>query len=246
MKKLLDFKKLVLRVWLILWAILLILLIMKFCFGVWYPIVVKNQTFINICDWLDKHYLIYSITVVIFYMLNCNLFILTATKTKIKNVKWYIALILNILFLGNCLLKRYSQPIGFIIEVLLLLGFSIFFNFKVKRFRKIFNVLIPLIVYMLVNLWQLNILLVRNVDIDYLTNNVPLIYYVMQIDYYIFLIISYIGVLNMGWGGIGWLWNKDITELKALREKELLKSKPNQKLLTEIDRVIKSKEEMGE
>ena len=89
-------------------------------------------------------------------------------------------------------------------------------------------------------------MLVRNVDINYLTNNVPLIYYVMQIDYYIFLIISYIGVLNMGWGGIGWLWNKDITELKALREKELLKSKPNQKLLSEIDRVIKSKEEMGE
>lgn len=39
------------------------------------------------------------------------------------------------------------------------------------------------------------------------------------------------------WGG-GFLWGKSITELQALKDKELKKQKPDAKLLADIDKRI--------
>ena len=42
----------------------------------------------------------------------------------------------------------------------------------------------------------------------------------------------------MGWFGAGWLWSKDITVLKAEKEKELAKKNPDTKLIEKIDERI--------
>lgn len=52
--KIVDLKQLVFRLWISLWIVLFILLIMKYCFGVWYPIVVDNEIFIKICNFIDE------------------------------------------------------------------------------------------------------------------------------------------------------------------------------------------------
>lgn len=44
---------------------------------------------------------------------------------------------------------------------------------------------------------------------------------------------------------IGWLWSKDITVLKAMREKELKKSKPNMKKVESLDIRIAELEKEG-
>ena len=59
--KILDVPKLILRLWIILWLCLVILLVMKFCFGIWYPIVSNNEIFNNICKYTDEHKIIYII-----------------------------------------------------------------------------------------------------------------------------------------------------------------------------------------
>ena len=40
----------------------------------------------------------------------------------------------------------------------------------------------------------------------------------------------------------GWWWGKSITELKAMKEKELAKENPDAKLIAEIDKAIAEKE----
>ena len=66
--KIADAPKLIRRIWILLWVILIILLVMKFCFGIWYPIVVKNETFVNMCMFIDDNPLLTAIIMGIFYV----------------------------------------------------------------------------------------------------------------------------------------------------------------------------------
>lgn len=242
MKKLLDFKKLILRLWFILWAILILLLIMKFCFGIWYPIVVDNQTFINICGWLDEHNLVKRILYYTIYVINGFLMILIFTKTKYFK-HWWTYLIIVLFLVGMVIAKDKINALGIVFELLIVV-LSTIYNVKNKQpFTKtIFNILYATTIYLIINLFQLNILLVRGLSIDLLQKLPTLLTLVLQLDYYIFLIITYIGVCVMGILGFGWLWGKSLTDLEEIREKELAKKQPDLKLLEEVDKAIAEKE----
>lgn len=90
-------------------------------------------------------------------------------------------------------------------------------------------------------IWQLNVLLIRNIN-NILTEAPSVIALVMQIDYYIFLIIMWIGVCFMGIWGL-WLWGKELTELEAMKAEELKKENPDKDLLAKIDEAIAKKKE---
>ena len=75
--KILDVPKLIRRIWITLWLILIILLIMKFCFGIWYPIISNNEAFNNICNFIDNRRWLYAIISSILYILNLNFLSLT-------------------------------------------------------------------------------------------------------------------------------------------------------------------------
>lgn len=114
-------------------------------------------------------------------------------------------------------------------------------NLKTKRFKnKKYNVFIPIIFYALLNFWQLLIYLVRGITNEIVLNMPTIIYLMLQIDYYIFILITWIGVIFM-FGGLGWLFGKDIISLKAMKEKELSKKKPDASLIAKIDEVIEMK-----
>lgn len=242
MKKLLDFKKLVLRVWLILWAILLILLIMKFCFGKWYPIVVKNNFVINICNFIDNHKPIECFIGSVCYIMSNFLCFMSAIK-RIKLSKWWYYIVLLLLLLSLFLIKYFFDLVIInFLEIIILVVFPIVFNIKVKNLRSIVvDILLPVLVYLSGLIFQSNILLIRDIN-TILTTMPSVIYLTMQIDYYIFLIIMWLGVNNMGWLSFGWLFGKSLTDLEEIREKELAKKQPDLKLLEEVDKAIAEKE----
>lgn len=199
-KPFIDFPKLLFRVWLILWAILGILLIMKFCFNMWYPIVVNNPMFLKIFDYIDNHKWLECLIGCIFYTFSTNIFILT-NISKYKYPKIIIAIILNIFIIGIFLLKYFvNMTIANILEIFCIVIFPIVFNLITKNFKnKKIDVLLPICLYILCNLFDLNILLIRGIQ-DILTNLSATFYLTMQLDYYIFLVILWMGVNS--WAGL--------------------------------------------
>lgn len=246
--KIVDMPKLIKRVWLILWAMLFIAVFMKFCFNIWYPIVVESPIVIKIGDFIDNHYLLYILVALMLYILNINFWFLTAIK-RIRYSKFYHLIIINILVIVGFILKLNNNFIGLIYEMLTyLILIPIIINIKNRTFTNyrhknkllvnLWNILYPIIIYLIINIWQSNMIFVRGIQ-DVLTNIPILISLVLQIDYYIFLIITWIGGnYYMGIFGGGWWWNKATTELEAIKAAELKKANPDAKLIADIDKEL--------
>ncbi len=241
-KKLINFPKLISRLWISLWIVLIILVIMKLLFNTWYPIILKNEYINNIFTYLDNKPLIIRVLVSMpFYCFNVIFVYLTTTiKKKLKRLEFLYIIGACI----SCVLKAYINYLGLITEIILLVVIPIIYNFKHNVFhKKWMNVIYPIIMNVIYILWQSLILIVRNANVM-LTNGPFLISVVMQLDYYIFLIITYIGVCHMGFIGV-WLFGKSLTELKEIKEKELAKESPDKELIAELDKKIEELEAKG-
>lgn len=249
--KILDVPKLIRRIWLILWITLFLLVLMKFLFNKWYPIVVDNETLMNLFYFIDsKSYIKYIIAIVL-YIINLNIWFMTNIK-QMKYSKINHFIMINILIVISYFMKCYMNILGVLFEVIILVVIPIILNLKRGKFdnfvffkwriKRAINVVIPIVIYLLLNLWQMNILFIR--DIDTILTNLPSMFYVvLQHDYYIFTIITWIGVnYFMGIFGAGWFWGKSITELKAMREKEMQKAEPDLTYIKQIDEAIAKKE----
>lgn len=242
--KILDMPKLIRRLWLLLWILLVILLVMKFCFGIWYPVVSNNEVFINVCEFIDNNRIVLIIITGILYIFNGHLIYLTCTSNR-KYKRWYFALILTIVLVIMFPIKYFNNSLGLVLEVLYII-FTIIYNIRNKVFgKKIIDILFPIVYYILINLWEFTILITRGTSSLVLTDLPSLVILILQLDYYIFLTITWIGVSFMGFAGFGWFWSKDITVLKAEREKELKKVKPNMKKVESLDTKIAELEKEG-
>lgn len=237
MKNFVDLKKLIKTIWILLWVILFILLIYKILFNKWYPIIIKNNILINVCNFIDNHKIIYYIITYIFYLCSNYIIYLTCTnRKKLNKFKEFISLFIIILFIY--ISKILNNIGGNLLEILLIICY-ILDNIKFNNFiNKRQNIIIPIFVYIILNIWQLNILIIRNI-FDIHINEMPsLIGFSLQLDYYIFILITWIGGSYMGLWSMGWFFGKDITTLKAEKEKELAKEQPNKDLIKKIDEKI--------
>ena len=240
-RKFVDFKKLVTRVWLILWAILGILLIMKYCFNIWYPIISNSDLLNNAFLYIDNHWILLRIIAYTLYVISSNILFLTCISKK-KFDKIYQFVLFSILSLQIVMLKDKFNIVGLICEILIVV-FAIVYNLKIRSYqKKIINILQPIIIYLLLNFWQLNIYLIRDFDIAILQTLPSLYSIILMLDYYIFLIITWIGVSYMGIFSWGWLFGKELTELKAMKAEELAKENPDKELVEKIDEAIEKKE----
>lgn len=242
--RIIDTPKLIRTIWIILWIVLILLLVMKFCFNIWYPISVKNKIFNDICNFVDNNKIVrYSILIPL-YVLNGDLIVLTCLRLK-RYTKFYYFILVTVLNIGIFFLKFINNNLGLGCEILTIIVLIII-NFKRNTYnKKIFNALIPIIYYIIINLWQFTIYFVRSLNIELLSNLSTLVLLILQFDYYIFLIITWLEVCFMGLAGWGWLWTRDITVLKAEKAKELSKPEPNEKLIAEIDKRITELEKEG-
>lgn len=238
--EILDVKKLIGVLWLSLWYVLALCLICKYCFHMWFPIVSENVYFNHLCDFIDQHILIKHFFALNFYVLNISLIYLISTKQyKFKNKKELFSVLA--IAIGNYFLKTYNNMLGTLVEMMILVVLPIIVSvvrMKEKTLWKValFGVIYPIIVNVIVVLWQLSIFLIR--DIELVMAELPTtIILILQIDYYIFLIITYIGGYIMGnWGA--WLWCNELTKLEAYLEEEKKKEKPNQMIIQLIEKRI--------
>lgn len=241
--KIVDLPKLVKRVWILLWVLLGILLIMKFCFGMWYPIVIENEWFLKLNDFLCYPIPKY-IVLALFYFISVNIIYLTCRiKKTYDNIQEFI--IVNTSILATFVIKARFSNFGFIPEIFISVILPIIFTFiECGRRNKVRKILFPIIIEAIVSIWQLNILLVRGIDFAIDSDGHVLIGIVLQLDYYIFIIITWLEVSFMGLFSL-WFFGKDIISLKAMKEKELLKAKPDMKKVEAIDSRIAELEKEG-
>ena len=236
--KIVVLPKLVIRTWICLWLILFMLLIMKYCFGQSFPIVCENENFIKICQYIDNNIILDTLVMLFFYLLSsCILFLIGIRK--IKFTKWYHLLSVLIIFSGIFYIKTFlNNNFAIILEIIFGIILPIIINVKIKTFDKIWKCIVyPIVMNIIVGLWQLNFLLIRGIQ-DILTNCNSIIYIILQLDYYIFLIITLIEVVYFMGSLSWWFFCKDITKLNAELEKEKAKPNPNQEKIKEIEKEI--------
>jgi hypothetical protein len=242
-EKFVNLPKLVRRIWILLWAILLGLSAIKILFNKWYPIVVEDVNFTNICEFIDSNVVLKYGIMLLFYILSVNIIFLTTIKRM-----WYRKIqdfiVINVLIIFSYYMKSIGNALGVLVEFAYLILIPALINIKTKPFtKKWLNILMPLFVYIALNIWQLNMLFIK--DVETLLSNAPtLIWLIIQLDYYTFLLITWIGVnYFMGLLSAGWFFGKSETELLAIKEKELAKEKPDMKLVEDIDKELKRREE---
>ena len=100
---------------------------MKLCFNIWYPIVVENQTFIKICDYIDCHNWLSMLIMLLFYIANINIVFLTNIGQK-RYAKWYIFILIIGIAVGIFFLKKLNNVFGNIVEIVFLLVVAILYN----------------------------------------------------------------------------------------------------------------------
>lgn len=238
--KILNVPKLILRLWIILWVCLVILLVLKFCFGMWFPIVIENEWFLQLNDIFKNNWARYLILCA-FYILSDNfLYLISCAKKKYDN--WIEFTIIHALLITGFIIKCFFNNFSFIIDIIYSMIIPIIYLLKkYPRRNKAKIILYPILSQVLIMIFQMNILLVRGLDSEAINNEYFILGFVLQLDYYIFLIITWIGVNFMGlWSS--WFFGKDITTLKAEKEKELAKEQPDMKKVAEIDEHIKELE----
>lgn len=241
--KILDIPKLIRRIWIILWLLLGILLVMKFCFGIWYPIVIENEWFLKLNDYVQTSWIKYLI-LALFYMFSDNfLYLISCSKSKYTNVTEF-CIIQTLLLVGFIIKVRFGY-FSIIIDVIYSMILPIIYLYKTHpKNNKIKTFIYPILSQMLIMVFQLNILFIRDLDSESINNEYFILGFVLQLDYYIFLIITWIGVSYMGlWSS--WFFSKDSTALKAEKAKELAKSKPNMKKIESLDIKIAELEKEG-
>ena len=241
--RLVDVKKLIITIWISLWVVLIMLTIFKFCFNVWYPVIVDSQKFISVCNFIDNHEWLEYIVYIGLYILNLNVWSLTALK-RFKYKCKRECVLFNVLIVISFVIKTFSNLLGTIFEIIPLVILPTIINIKKKTFKsnKI-NIIFALIVYIIINLWQSSMMFVKGLN-DVITSISFLVTIMLQSDYYVFLLITWIGVSYiMGLAGGGWWWSQQITRLTALKEKELKKARPDMDVVAEYDAKIKDYEQ---
>ena len=240
-----DVRKLVLRTFIVLWAVLILALITKYTMGMWYPIVIDIEWIVKVSNFIDSNVILNYATRFILYILSLNIWFLSATALKkYPNKKMLISI--NLMIILSFVIKSFSNLLGCIAELPYLIGIPIYLNVKNKTFvkpkRKWLNVGLPIIIYLLFNLWQMNIMIVR--DCNKILSLLPtMIIYAIQTDYYAILLNTWIGVSYMGLVSGGWFFASDLVGLKAQLQKELAKETPDKEYVKELEKRIKGFEE---
>lgn len=212
MDRLVNVSRLVKRIYIVLWLILIFFFILKLCFGMWYPIVVENDKLMAISEWIDMtpiarygiYYLLYQFNFIMVY------YIISMRYTNLSKKQFVIiSSLATISYILEVLLERgiIGIPIYALIELPLMTIIPIYFS--KRRLWSVINLFVII-------LFQLTIMFVRGID-D--INSITMVVYLMlMVDYYIFLFILYFRRrYTMGLGGV-FFFGDDLKVCKAKLE----------------------------
>lgn len=110
-----DVRKLVLRTFIVLWAVVTLALITKYTMGMWYPIVIEIEWIVKLCTFIDNHTILNYAIMFMFYITSLNFWFLTAASLKRYSSKKLFILI-NVLIVISFVAKIFDNLIGCIAE----------------------------------------------------------------------------------------------------------------------------------
>lgn len=160
------------------WGALLLCFIIKLLGGNYFEIFATNETFINVCNWIDGNIVKYLIR---FIFANISFYLYTsAVIGKDISVKKFA--IIEIFIIADVIVKYIFPSLGFILDCIMLVGIPLLLSKSIKR---------TILGFALINVFQIFSLLTRNIGMSVLNTN-SLIEYILQVDYYIMLILYYL------------------------------------------------------
>ena len=163
------------------WVVLLICLIIKLFGGNWFELWWDNEKFISFCNYVENTmWLKMSIACVIFcasgYISLCVIL-----NEKLLSKK-HLLLFLPLMIIKS-ILNWYLTIIPFILDIFILLGLTTIINKNFKR---------NIICFLLITSFQILSIIFRNVSFDFNIGNTLIENYLIQIDYYLMLILFYL------------------------------------------------------
>lgn len=166
------------------WLLLIVCLIIKLFGGNWFELGSENSKFIQFCLYVDNHMWLKKILgILIALITTIPLYCIMLKEQKPK--LWKI-LMLSILLISKCIIGWFNATIGFIIDIAILLGLLTFLNKNFKR---------NIICFLFINFLQIITLLLRNVSFgfgNFNYNNLFIIQFLYQLDYYIMIVLWYL------------------------------------------------------
>lgn len=180
------------------WGSLILCFIIKLLGGNYFEIIATNEKFIEICSLLEQ-YQINNVIKAIFYCFNLGILISIFSRSEFKSFKLKFAI--TFICIISWLIKRQFALIGAVIETALMLILPMF----ISKDKKSKTFICAVLGYLLVNVLQLVSIFVRNINPIIMKENF-IIGFIMQIDYYIMIILYYLyyvkmkGAIKMDWG----------------------------------------------
>ena len=165
------------------WVVLLICLVIKLFGGNWFELWWDNDKIISFCNYVeDTTWLKMSIACVIYLISTYLLVCIILNKDKLNKK---LSLIYIPLMIMKSLLNWYLVIIPFLIDLVILLIIPILYNKKWKR---------AIFCFIGVSLLQIVSIILRNVSFDFNIGNTLIENYLIQVDYYIIIILGYLYV----------------------------------------------------
>ncbi len=181
----LDKERYLKRVIVVCWIALAICFGIKLFGGNLFEIMCNNENFIKVCEYADNHFWAY-------YLINAlNSFVLTyfytlAVCQKLKYEKWQLITVLITIAIGIPI-KTYSQILGLVFDVWQMILMPCLFTIKYPK--RHWNVVIGNI---LVVIFQVVSLFVKNIGIKVLTSENVLTMMIFRIDVFLMVILYYL------------------------------------------------------
>lgn len=188
------------------WIVLFALFIIKLCGGNWFEIVVQNERFISVCNYINNTLLFYIVSAITSITANM-LLLLAICRAKYFKPIWAAIALLSLLF-------SYSMKVVFPV-VSMWFDFVVIIVFTYCYCRRIIR---PILGIGLNLIFQLISLTIRNISISEPVRDNSLVALILMIDVYIMLVLYYLytnykEAMQMGIWFNGWLSDQKAQEL---------------------------------
>ena len=169
------------------WAVLIFYCIIKVLFGVCFDLMSESKNFIMITEYIDNHLWLKKIVACVTTLIS-GYFIICAI-TKQKYLKWYHLIV----FVPLTIIKSISQwdikIFGYIIDLVLLIGFPMIIS---KGFKLKARILRPIIGYLLVPAFQLLSMFLSSIALFKINDLSTLVALLYNLEFYFLVFLYYL------------------------------------------------------
>lgn len=163
------------------WIVLIACLIIKIFGGNWFELGTENSKFIEFCTYVDetmwlKMTLACIISLISGYISLCVM--LNEKRLSLKNVLIFIPLMII-----KSIISWYSSIISFVLDIFIMLGLTTIRNKSFKR---------SILCFVMISLLQVITILIRNISFNFNLGNTLIEQSLIQVDYYIMLLLFYL------------------------------------------------------